>query len=203
MGNRVIVHLIRHEKTDGNMKRKYVGWTDESIISKEQHFNIPIQANEVYGSDLRRCKETAHLYFPNANYYSDKNLREIHFGDFEMKTYEQLKDNPIYQKWIEDPVSVTPPNGEHYLDFNKRILQGFQQIVSKNGQYTFIVHGGVIRAILSLFSPKMESFQQIAVSHRTIYSLSWVHIKDVEEGRRCESLSVVPIMEKENLSSKS
>lgn len=202
MGNGVIVHLIRHEKTDGNLKRKYVGWTDESIITKRQHFDVPIQTSEVFGSDLIRCIETAQLYFPNAKYYSDKNLREIHFGDFEMKTYEQLKENSTYRTWIEDPTVITPPNGENYLAFKKRVLQSFQQIVCQNGQYTFIVHGGVIRTILSLFSPKVESFQQLVVSHRTIYTLGWAQIENVKEGRRCESLLVVPIMEKENLSSK-
>ena len=31
----------------------------------------------------------------------EPSFREIDFGDFEMKSYEELKDNPEYQKWLE------------------------------------------------------------------------------------------------------
>ena len=58
MGNSVIVHLIRHEKTEANTMRKYLGWTDESILDIHESFHIPFQSTLVYGSDLKRCVET-------------------------------------------------------------------------------------------------------------------------------------------------
>lgn len=200
MGNSVIVHLIRHEKTDANLKGKYIGWTDESIIQlQEQCFKIPIAPKVVYGSDLKRCKETAHLYFPEASYLPNKNFREINFGDFEMKTYEELKSLFTYRQWIDNPRKYTPPNGESYDDFLHRILRSFQQIVSENHEYTFVVHGGVIRMLLFLFGPTQNTFQQIMVSHRTIYSLEWPDFSDVKEGKRCKLLSAEPIMANESL----
>lgn len=199
MGNHIIVHLMRHEKTEANLSRKYLGWTDESIIPQQLYFKIPIVAKEVYGSDLKRCEETTQLFFPGASFLPHKNLRELNFGDFEMKTYEELKHSQIYRNWIEDPHQFTPPNGESFDEFIQRVMTCFQQIISQNKEYTFVVHGGVIRVLLSMFGPKEQSFQQIMVSHRTIYSLEWSDICDVKEQKRCKLLSVEPIMAKENL----
>ncbi|KGR74566.1 histidine phosphatase family protein [Ureibacillus sinduriensis] len=199
MGNPVIVHLIRHEKTDANKKGKYIGWTDEPIRVKESTFHVPINPALVYGSDLRRCIETAQLYFPKADYLSDRNLRELNFGDFEMKTYKELESSTIYRRWIDDPQFNTPPNGESYTDFVERVHQSMRKILTKSGEYTFVVHGGVIRVLLFLFGPMEIPFQQITVSHRTIYSMHWTDFSEVREGKRCKSLSEEPIMAKESL----
>ena len=34
-------------------------------------------------------------------FIEEPSFQEIDFGDFEMKSYEELKDNPEYQKWLE------------------------------------------------------------------------------------------------------
>lgn len=198
MGHCVVVHLIRHEQTKANIERKYIGRTDESIVSSNARLQLPIQPLEVYGSDLKRCRETAHLYFPKAQFHSLEKLREMNFGHFEMKTYEQLKDNPLYRQWIDSPTTTTPPNGESFEQFTERVVQQFYQIVSTTGEYCFVIHGGVIRVLLSKFSPKVEPFQQIAVGHRTMFTLQWADWKSFEGGARCKSLLEAPITEKEN-----
>lgn len=199
MGN-VVVHLVRHEKTGANAKRQYLGWTDESILAGLANFNMPISPLTVYGSDLKRCRETASAYFPEANYIASQDLRECNFGDFEMKTYEELKDIPIYRQWVDKPEEISPPNGEHYADFSKRVLNGFRQMVTSEGEYTFVIHGGAIRILLSRLGPVAREFNEIIVPHRTLHTLYWRDIKQIEEGERCESLLVVPIMEKDDSS---
>lgn len=196
MGHAVTIHLIRHEKTKANEEKKYIGWSDESIIVKGATFEMPIQIEKIYGSDLRRCIETARLYFPNAHYHTYPQLRELNFGNFEMKTYEQLKGNPVYRSWIDSPETITPTNGESFNDFKKRVLGALHQIINVPGEYAFVTHGGVIRLLLSLFSPSKKSFQQINVKHREIATLSWSQLADWKGERRCELLSVEPIMEK-------
>ena len=54
----VTIHLIRHEKTRANMEMKYIGWTDEPIVTNPVLFS-ELKPKEVYGSDLLRCKQTA------------------------------------------------------------------------------------------------------------------------------------------------
>lgn len=197
--NTVTVHLIRHEKTKANYEKKYIGWTDESIVNENIEFDVPVCSSKVYGSDLKRCKETAMLYFPNSNFEPFSKLREMNFGDFEMKTYHQLKDNKLYRDWIDSPELMTPPNGESFIDFSERINTIFQSIIYSPGEYVFVIHGGIIRYLLSKYGQHDQTFQQIVVNHRTVYSLKWSRLSNLKGGHKCESLSVAPIMVKENL----
>jgi alpha-ribazole phosphatase len=45
------------------------------------------------------------------------------FGAWEGCTYEQLKDNPAYRSWIDDPAAGTPPGGESWAAFTARLEQ--------------------------------------------------------------------------------
>lgn len=77
MASRFVLTLIRHLPTEGNRKGQYIGWTDESILPVNHlDVRLPREPLIVYGSDLKRCQESAHAYFPNIRYVSDQRLRE-------------------------------------------------------------------------------------------------------------------------------
>lgn len=198
MASGLIVHFIRHEKTKANLERKYIGWTDESILFNGTINPLPIEASIIYGSDLKRCEQTAKLYFPKATYIPFSEFRELSFGDFEMKTYEELKNNALYRQWVENPLEVVPPNGESFQHFKQRVFHCFENIVNASGEYVFILHGGVIRVLLEKFGSE-QKFQEITVSHRTVYTLHWDCFTQMKGGDRCKQLSVVPITVNENL----
>ncbi|MEK4699069.1 histidine phosphatase family protein [Solibacillus sp. FSL R7-0668] len=194
MVNGVTVHLIRHEKTDANLKRKYIGWTDEPIVEQVE-FSPFVQSEFIYGSDLIRCQQTANGYFPEATFIAHKQLRELNFGDFEMKTYEQLQHDPIYRAWIDDPYNVTPPNGEDFEQFKQRVISAFMEIVEAQQNYIFVVHGGVIRVLLSQLASEEKMFQQVMAQHRMVYTLHWDSLEDLKGGARCTSYSEAHITE--------
>ncbi|WP_238600706.1 histidine phosphatase family protein [Metasolibacillus meyeri] len=194
MGDAITIHLIRHGKTKANMERKYIGHSDEPILPLRQ-VDIALQPSVVYGSDLKRCQQTAACYFPQVPYRASADLRELHFGQFEMKTYEELKDDLIYREWINNPLQVTPPNGESFSDFTARVERAIEQIITGPGDYTFVVHGGVIRLLLERFL--QQPFNSLQAKHDTLYSCSWSHFSTWKEGKRCTSISEVPIMASE------
>ncbi|MEG0383290.1 histidine phosphatase family protein [Solibacillus cecembensis] len=198
MARGVTVHLIRHEKTQANIERKYIGWTDEPIL-QEVSARLPIAPTVVYGSDLLRCQQTAACYFPNVTYNGIQQLRESNFGDFEMRTYEQLKNKPMYRAWIDDPYEVTPPNGESLGAFEQRVLQAFQQQIKQQGSYTFVVHGGVIRLLLAHYRQPQQSFQNMLAKHRVLYTLHWEQLEQFLGGAACTSFSEAPIMVNETM----
>lgn len=196
MVSRITVHLIRHEKTAANLARQYIGWTDEPVVVHVK----PIAASQpelVYGSDLIRCKQTANGYFPKARFTGNPQLRECHFGDFEMKTYEELQHNPVYRAWIDDPLTVTPPNGESFTSFCDRVVTAFEQIITEQQGDTFVVHGGVIRVLLAKYGLEEKPFQQIVANHNTVYTLMWDSLTDFKGGARCTSYSEALITENE------
>lgn len=200
MDDRIILHLIRHEKTQANIERKYIGWTDEPIVTHSLDVEMPIQPNIVYGSDLIRCQQTAKLYFPQADFSVHQTLRETNFGDFEMKTYDELQHNLAYRAWIDNAAENHPTNGECFHDFETRVLQGVRNIVQKPGHYTFVVHGGVIRVLLAQFTQQVQDFQQVMANHRTLYKLEWSGIQQWQGGAPCKLFSEEPITVKDNMS---
>ena len=92
------LYLIRHSMTAGNLKKRYIGRTDESlcpegIVLLESYIqkNIYPEVQRVYVSPMKRCMETAKLIFKE-NFYEVEELRECDFGIFENKNYKELSD---------------------------------------------------------------------------------------------------------------
>ena len=105
------LYLIRHSMTAGNLKKRYIGRTDESlcpegIVLLESYIqkNIYPEVQRVYVSPMKRCMETAKLIFKE-NFYEVEELRECDFGIFENKNYKELSDCPEYQAWIDHDIS--------------------------------------------------------------------------------------------------
>ncbi|MNO14414.1 Alpha-ribazole phosphatase [compost metagenome] len=170
--------LIRHGHTLWNKERRYLGSTDLALLpeSKAELAALRQQPElagsfwQVYCSDMRRCRETLGLIAPalvqTAIY--DSLLREMGFGAWEGKTYEQLQQHPRYRSWIDDPAAVTPPDGEAWSAFTGRVehfLSGLLQTAAaaavtaapslKNSSQAgplrvlIVTHGGVIRQLLA------------------------------------------------------
>lgn len=194
MDSRVSLTLIRHLPTLGNQQRQYIGWTDESIVDiNATNRKLPWAPKTVYGSDLRRTKESAALYFPEAIYKPDWRFRESHFGDWEGKTYEMLKDNITYRTWIDNPYGQTPPNGESLLETEARVLAAVAALPKHEENHFVVTHGGPIRLLLTQLSPIKQDFWSWMIPHGSIWRLEWDNVNDFKGGKRCTSLSEVPI----------
>ena len=101
-------------------------------------------------SGMKRTEETLKLLFGDVPFAVDVRFREMDFGDFEMRGYEELKDDPAYQAWISgDNEANVPPHGESGAQMTRRALEAFREIPDGTA---VIAHGGVIAAIMvSLF----------------------------------------------------
>ena len=151
------LYLIRHSMTAGNLKKRYIGRTDESlcpegIVLLESYIqkNIYPEVQRVYVSPMKRCMETAKLIFKE-NFYEVEELRECDFGIFENKNYKELSDCPEYQAWIDSGGTLPFPEGESQASFTARCCAAVQRIVLQNAFQTaaIVAHGGTCMAILS------------------------------------------------------
>ena len=104
--------LIRHGMTEGNLKRRYIGTTDEDLINTDCLKGDYPKCERVVASPLKRCIQTAEYIYPNVDIEICDKLKECDFGDFENKSYEDLKDNPDYQRNVTALTSVLPPKLE-------------------------------------------------------------------------------------------
>ena len=117
------IYLIRHAEAEGNLYRRIHGWYDalvtpngmRQIKALEQRFaTVPIQA--VYSSDLIRTQLTAGaVYLPkNLPLHLDPGLREIHMGDWEDRTWGEVRHKEPEQLALfnhSDP-TFRAPHGE-------------------------------------------------------------------------------------------
>ena len=197
MVNPFTITLVRHLPTQGNLDKKYIGWTDELIIGGVQTKQQTLPIEQVIGSDLMRCKQTAEKIYRGIPYTAIANFRECSFGDWEQKTYNELKEDAFYRKWLDNQRGVTPPNGESLEQMEARVLQAFYETVDTVEQPVIITHGGPIRFLLTKFANVEKGFWDWQVQHGCRYELQWMEKKDVLEGKRCTSFSVEHLMENE------
>ncbi|WP_096201005.1 histidine phosphatase family protein [Bacillus sp. FJAT-45350] len=206
MANSVAITLIRHGLTKSNQEKRYLGWTDELLCLKgRKELEMLIQNNYPVGellitSDLKRCQETAEILYPGQSIETSTFFRECHFGDWEKKTYEELKNDSAYRKWINNPIHVQPPNGESLEQFQQRIELGWKRLISlvEMKQITSVViicHGGTIRTLLEKYAPKSKGFWNWSVGFGCGYTLICER-EHLRRGMRCTSLQVAPSTEK-------
>lgn len=151
--------FIRHFPTKGNRKRRYIGVTDEPLdegYMPEKGKEYP-KADFIVTSPMKRCKETAEVIYPDMDFWVCESFRECNFGQFEGKSYEELKDEPEYQKWLGSEGKDPFPGGESHEDFVRRCILGMEETMRyliriKCKRAAFVVHGGTIMAIFSAFA---------------------------------------------------
>ena len=156
------VYFIRHGSTAGNLERRYVGSTDESLTEAaaellKQHKDRYPQPEVVFTSPLKRCLETAELLFPGKDPEILKGLRECDFGEFEYKNYQELQGDERYQQWIDSGGTISFPKGESRAQFTRRCCEAFLEgccriLEGGVSSAAFVVHGGTIMAVLDQFS---------------------------------------------------
>ncbi len=94
------IYLIRHAEAEGNLYRRIHGWYDalvtpngeRQIQALQQRFDS-VSIDAAYSSDLIRTQLTAGaICIPkNLPLHLDPGLREIHMGDWEDKTWGEVR----------------------------------------------------------------------------------------------------------------
>jgi len=167
---RTVIDLLRHGDVEGG--RKYRGQQDDPLSELGwQQLREVTQKKQgwqhVITSPLKRCAEFAHELAQTHQLplHHNENLKEISFGEWEGKTADELLESEpakLKQYWS-DPVNYTPPEAENVVNFEKRIINSWQDVLSKfEGEHILIIaHAGVIRIILChvLGMPLSELFK--------------------------------------------
>ncbi len=155
--------LIRHGKTAGNLRRNYIGRTDEPLcaegvaeLTEKAAAGVYPAADMLFCSPLTRCRQTAELLYPGLAARVIDDLRECDFGEFENKNYQDLAGSKAYQAWIDSNGESPFPGGESRGEFAARCLRGLADALEqamtaarRPQRVVLVVHGGTIMALLS------------------------------------------------------
>ncbi len=197
MDDRVVIALYRHGLTEENKRKAYLGWNDSPLCPESMALPVLQEYDRYFSSDLKRCVTTAKRLFPNARSILLKELREMDFGGWEGKTYEDLKDDVHYRQWLINPFQYSPPNGESFPAFLNRVEAGWKKIVyqistSNIQRCAVITHAGVIRSILTAYAPESKDFWCWHIPHHTGFELIFTN-DALRRGERCILLQEVPL----------
>lgn len=169
----ITLYLIRHGKTYCNEEKLYCGSSDVSLseggieqlklLREKKAYH---KCNLNYTSGANRTNETFELIYGHKNYQIKKDFFEYNFGDFELKSYDMLKEDKDYISWITDNTeSVCCPNGESKLQFYKRIKKAFKELLieiedSGENEALLLCHGGTIGTLLWFFCDNSKNFYE-------------------------------------------
>lgn len=151
--------LLRHGETEGNVQQVWHGALDAPLTVRGQqqvaatvqyicdlHRHTPI--DQLVVSPLPRALRTAEPIAQALNLplQLSPGLREFDLGDWEGRTFVELRDvENLWGRWRQDPL-FAPPRGESPRSFHARILQTLHQLITLYPTQTVlaVTHGGVI-----------------------------------------------------------
>ena len=161
----LIVSLIRHGRTPMNEEHRYIGRTDQSLSERgaqemrELAKTVAYPEGELlFVSPMKRARESASILYPDMEQHVIEGFRELDFGEFEGKNYEELKDNAAYRAWIDSMGTEMPPGGSETMEeYKSRIRKGFEEALDtleKAGgtRAVIVAHGGIIMSLVSMFT---------------------------------------------------
>jgi len=168
------LYLVRHGETEFNQKGCYYGWTDCSLTPNgiEQAAALKeafkeIQYDTLISSDLKRALETARILSCGMKDLTvDQRLRELNFGEWEGKTYQEIMEQhkAHWDLWVEDWLNAKPTGGESIKEMYDRICRFVDDTLKKyeNQSLVIVSHNGALRMIavclLGLSLDKMFCF---------------------------------------------
>ena len=163
------IYLIRHGRTEANEARIYCGATDLPLSEngakdiekmREYYQNLVPGKAKYFTTGMKRTNQTFEILFEKNGKLPEcgvvTGFKEINFGIFELKAYNDLKDDSQYITWISGNYeSNIPPEGESGDQMSERILKAFADFLQTTDEESVVVcHGGTAYYIMRYLFPE-------------------------------------------------
>lgn len=152
--------LVRHTKPDVPNGTCY-GRSDIDLFSsfemEKEAVLRKLQGTEfdmIFSSPLKRAAWLAESISPKGKVHYDDRLLELNFGDWEMKSWDEIEKSQEAKSWFEDYINKPTPGGESY----RNLLQRAQDFIDyTNGikdirSLLIVCHRGVIGAFFTILN---------------------------------------------------
>lgn len=171
----MLVHIIRHGETIWHADSRYAGVSDIPLSQRGREQVSVLTAwarsaniDAVISSQMVRAKNTAEPLAKAAGLTltTEKNLREVDFGDGEGLTAEEMSQRFPAQRsaFISSPARVALPNGEPGVDALARALPVVLEHLRKPPveSIVFVIHSTLGRLLLcDLLGINHDSYRQV------------------------------------------
>ena len=184
MENNTEIIFIRHGETDLNKARLYFGHmepplneTGRSQLENTRRLLLEREGNidAVFSSDLKRCTESMDILEIDKNIEKklEKDLREINFGVFEGKTYEEIKEEfpEEVENMQKDWKNFKSKKGESLQEVMERTVRRLDEIISsyKDKKIVIVAHAGVIQTLVSYYlSGNLDNYWKFKINNGSL-----------------------------------
>jgi len=150
--------LVRHARVVADRVGRLIGATDLPLddFGRRQCCGLAARVAELvpgrcYSSPKQRCAETAQVVAGNLAIAPDDDLREIAFGRWEERSFEEIRqtDPDLVARWAAFAPDFAFPGGEGLAGFLRRVHAAADRLIAEPAETVLAVtHGGVIRAMI-------------------------------------------------------
>jgi len=168
--------LIRHPQPQAEPGLCYGGTDLPALPGEPERVLATLQAgaiippdSPVYSSPLRRCTALANLL---GRPTFDPRLRELHFGDWEMRRWDDIARADI-DAWAADMAHYRPGGGESAAEAAQRVLAFRADLLQQQHQDAVIVcHAGTMRLLMA-YESGMDAAQTALRAARAAHRIGY------------------------------
>lgn len=184
---------VRHGPTHA---KAMVGWSDlpadlsDTAQLARLDAHLPDDA-VIISSDLSRAVTTADaIAGARTRLDHDPDLREIHFGDWELQAFDSIPDQTRLRAFWEQPGDVRPPGGESWHEVSARIDRAIARVLGLHPgrDIVAVAHMG---AIMTQVQQALQISTYEAFAHR-IDNLSVTELHRNGTGWTAKSINHLP-----------
>ena len=200
--------IMRHAETKWNLLRKVQGCLKDPSITLSEAGRLSVQPTlmgiskptVLVTSDLLRSQQTAEAWFGVSfdqipvETRIEPAITEINAGQYEGKYIDSLKEDPLWNLWMKDPVNFPGfPDGENLHEFSARVLGGMANLCEEYGgtqhDVCIITHGVTMRVIKCFLAGQ---------SYRDLWSHQVINLERIELTQ--QQIQLFQALAKNNLS---
>ncbi|HYB97626.1 MAG TPA: histidine phosphatase family protein [Candidatus Limnocylindrales bacterium] len=176
-----ILFFLRHGETEWNRQRRIMGDMDIPLSPRgREQCHATARLLDGFGierirsSPLLRARQTAEIVAQalHVPIEFDESLVEVRFGEWQGKTYDEVRADARFVSFASDPVAHATPGGETIADVQARGLACAGSIAA--GERVLLVsHGDIIRAVLCHYmSIPLSEFRRIRIDNCGLAAVS-------------------------------
>jgi probable phosphoglycerate mutase len=190
-----LVILVRHGQTDENVSGKISGQGPVPLNERGREqaqlaaeVLTTLEVTHIYSSPVVRARQTAEFLAQHLRLGIEEspNLREVGYGDWEGKSFHDIRQHPIAQQVFHDPINAVFPNGESLPAVQQRGVQVIETVRRRHPQGVIVLvsHGDVIRTALAHYlGMPFNDYRRLNVDLGALSVLElfdgWVRVKAV------------------------
>jgi broad specificity phosphatase PhoE len=188
-----LVILVRHGQTDENVSGRISGQGPVPLNARGQEqarlaaeVLAPLGITHIFSSPLVRARQTAEFLAERLQKSIEEipDLREVGYGDWEGKTFNEMRTHPVAHQVFHDPIKATFPNGESLLEVQQRGIRVIEWVRNTypQGIVTVVSHGDVIRTALAHYlGMPFNEYRRLDLDNGAISVLElfdgWIRVK--------------------------